>query len=197
MNLRDLYDKALRLGEVHALEFFITSKDVKDDDGNPQRLCGEVLVWEDDLEVCSLPWGTEHVHEPMPKPQRYTLHFGVNPPKGYWMADTRERALQLLRQEIQSLILTEREHEVFVDGDSFSEWGEPLHMNSLDFLHGQVTFVTSFHQTAYSTAMSLMHQLLADAGGPVTLYADCSSNAIHQPFAVTLASDWEDQVGIR
>lgn len=72
INLYALYDLAAELGEVLSLNFWIH----KDGYGPNNRACGEVLIWNNGVTVCHLPYGVEHEHQPCAYCPRVYTHVG-------------------------------------------------------------------------------------------------------------------------
>lgn len=115
----------------------------------------------------------------------YALHFGSS----FVFKGATERAIQ------QALEDTPYPYDaVFVEGDSFVEWGEPA---GTDPLHVVVVFTATGPLDAFTRGTEILATLVKYGNGVVNLAASCTpdGSTAHEPFAISLHSDWGCTVG--
>lgn len=109
----------------------------------------------------------------------YALHFGSSYHTPVPAREAAHRAIPPHFAGYQGL---------FVDGDSFVEWGEAA---ITDPIHVVIVFMAESEQHAYSRAIALLDKLVRNGGG-FDFGASCAPTGsdAHEPFAVSLMSNW-------
>lgn len=128
---------------------------------------------------------------------RYALHIGIlNIPDEGGYEGLQEALDDHVRDALGGNWYDEPTNvEVFVQGDSFVEWGEPVQPEDV-YCHGMVFWDAPSPGVAWSQAVAIYRDLLIHEDPLVSLSASCwpSANA-HVPFAVSSAEDWGDTYG--
>lgn len=131
---------------------------------------------------------TEHV----PTSQRYALHVGIPFIGDHMDNPNLEETLYLQVRDSTTV----SDPEVFVEGDSFTVWGEPFPGEQDEFLHGVIVFTSKNNESAWLEAIRLYHDLLVYPEPVISLFASCAppGSDLHVPFDVSTADDWSVSV---
>lgn len=121
---------------------------------------------------------------------RYALHVGIAPEDddtGPQLTELYEHVTDALSQ---NWFHTPDDVQVFLDGDDFKVWGEPLN-DPNGYWHGVILFTIPDNANPWHTAVALYHDLITRPQPVVSLMASCwPQESPHVPFDLSDAEDW-------
>lgn len=118
----------------------------------------------------------------------FTLHVGLE----------FDEDINVLQEDLEkglagSNVNMDRITGVFVDGDSFSEWGKVF--ENPEYLHGVINYTADDAIAAKQVGLDMVLNLLQWPDPVITLAANCSPHkTFHIPFAITRGDDWSTSV---